>query len=158
MNEREAGEQLEELLDLLDDLAEQNQTVPIIVEGNKDIAALRSLGLSGFIIKINTGKTILETCEALAESRKDVIILTDWDRKGGMLARQLKDAFESAGARPNLEFRAKLAILCKKDIKDVESLPTFLVTLKNRDANNDIIRQKIELAKDMKSKKEKRHK
>jgi 5S rRNA maturation endonuclease (ribonuclease M5) len=45
---------LEQLDELLSELREENKTVPIIVEGEKDIIALRKLEMTGEIIRFNT--------------------------------------------------------------------------------------------------------
>ncbi len=58
-----------------------------------------------------------------------MIILTDWDRTGGRLARTLSEAFDANGLKYDLEFRKQLAYLCKKDIKDVQGLPRVLDNL-----------------------------
>ena len=44
---------LEYLKKALDELSEENKKVPVIVEGEKDIEALRKLGLTGEIITVN---------------------------------------------------------------------------------------------------------
>ena len=44
---------LEDLEEALFGLREENKTVPIIVEGDKDIKALRKLDITGEIIRFN---------------------------------------------------------------------------------------------------------
>ncbi|MDX1534551.1 MAG: hypothetical protein R3291_02910, partial [Thermoplasmata archaeon] len=51
-----------------------------------------------------------------------VLILTDWDRRGGQLSRLLREALAANDVRANTEIRARLARLCKKEVKDVEGL------------------------------------
>jgi 5S rRNA maturation endonuclease (ribonuclease M5) len=132
MNEDDVEVRLDDILSALDELFDINESVPILVEGKKDIDALRSLGIKGVIISYNRGKTIMNTCEELALKYAEIIILTDWDRKGGILARELKRCLESSGVRPNSEYRARLAYLCKKEIKDVESLARYIRTLSGK--------------------------
>lgn len=118
--------QLHEDLDrVLDDLIEKNHAVPVIVEGEWDRRALRSLGVAGDIRVLNRGNSILALAESIAREHREAIILTDWDVRGGRLARSLRDALEACGLRHDDELRARLTILCRKDIKDVESLHTF---------------------------------
>ena len=132
MGESEIKELLEDLRKTVDELIELNKTTPVIVEGKKDVESLRSLGIIREIINFNSGKSIVETCESIAEKYGSVIILTDWDRKGGTLARELKRCLQSVGVRVNTDIRARLAMLCKKDIKDVESLHRHMGALSEK--------------------------
>ncbi|MFA5895862.1 MAG: topoisomerase [Thermoplasmata archaeon] len=115
----------EDLQRVLEDLIEKNHSVPIIVEGEWDRRALRSLGVNGDILVLNQGNRILTLAESIAHVHREAIILTDWDVRGGRIARSLRDALEACGVRYDDELRARLTILCRKDIKDVESLNTF---------------------------------
>ena len=114
-----------DLSKVLEDLAEKNRLAPIIVEGEYDRRALRALGVEGDVRLINEGSTIFGLCESIAASHREAIILTDWDVRGGRLARQLRDGLAANGVRFDEELRARLTRLCRKDITDVESLHTF---------------------------------
>lgn len=113
----------------LDELKEKNKTMPIIVEGEKDIAALRSLGMKGIIIQLNQGISLPDFCDRISRKYKEVIILTDWDRKGGRLCFKLKK---------NLAGRAKCHTTLRKILaryattNDIEGLPSWIQTLKER--------------------------
>src|SRR5207253_4962033 len=111
---------------VIEDLAEKNRLAPIIVEGEYDRRALRALGVEGDVRLINEGSTSFGLCESIAASHREAIILTDWDVRGGRLARQLRDALAANGVRFDEELRARLTRLCRKDITDVESLHTFV--------------------------------
>src|SRR5438309_9713394 len=111
---------------VIEDLAEKNRLAPIIVEGEYDRRALRALGLTGDIRLINEGSTIFGLCESIAGGHREAIILTDWDVRGGRLARQLRDALSANGVRFDEDLRARLTRLCRKDITDVESLHGFV--------------------------------
>ena len=115
-----------DLSKVLEDLAEKNRLAPIIVEGEYDRRALRALGVEGDVRLINEGSTIFRLCESIAASHREAIILTDWDVRGGRLARQLRDGLAANGVRFDEELRARLTRLCRKDITDVESLHTFV--------------------------------
>ena len=115
-----------DLSKVVEDLAEKNRLAPIIVEGEYDRRALRALGVEGDVRLINEGSTIFGLCESIAASHREAIILTDWDVRGGRLARQLRDALAANGVRFDEELRARLTRLCRKDITDVESLHTFV--------------------------------
>src|SRR5437016_13684488 len=111
---------------VIEDLAEKNRDAPIIVEGEYDRRALRALGILGLVRLINEGSTIFGLCESIANGHREAIILTDWDVRGGRLARQLRDGLAANGVRFGEEIRARLTRLCRKDITDVESLHTFV--------------------------------
>lgn len=120
-------EQLKVDLDkVLEDLTEKNRDAPIIVEGEYDRRALRALGVVGDIRMINEGSTIFRLCESIAAGHREAIILTDWDVRGGRLARQLRDGLSANGVRFDEEIRARFTLLCRKDITDVESLHGFV--------------------------------
>ena len=118
-----AEDLLEKIEDVLADLRALNTEIPIIVEGEADVRALRELGMEGEIISINKGQTLFNFCEDLAKKYSKVIILTDWDRKGGHLSRVLSEDLKANDLYFNTDVRAKLAGLCKKETKDVEGLP-----------------------------------
>src|SRR5437660_11407187 len=111
---------------VIEDLAEKNGLAPIIVEGEYDRRALRALGLTGDIRLINEGSTIFGLCESIAGSHREAIILTDWDVRGGRLARQLRDGLAAHGVRFDEALAAGLTRLCRKDITDAESVHTLV--------------------------------
>ena len=116
----------QDLSKVLEDLPEKNRLAPIIVEGEYDRRALRALGVEGDVRLINEGSTIFGLCESIAAGHREAIILTDWDVRGGRLARQLRDGLAANGVRFDEELRARFTRLCRKDITDVESLHTFV--------------------------------
>ncbi len=116
----------DDLQRVLEDLTEKNRRAPIIVEGEYDKRSLRALGVTGDVRMINQGSTVFGLCELIAAHHREAIILTDWDIRGGRLARQLKDALSANGVRFDEDLRARLTRLCRKDITDVESLQGFV--------------------------------
>src|SRR3989442_9909483 len=115
----------EDLAKVLEDLADKNRHAPIIVEGEYDRRSLRALGVMGDIRMINEGSTVFGLCELIAAHHREAIILTDWDVRGGRLARQLRDALSANVVRFDEDLRARLTRLCRKDITHVESLHGF---------------------------------
>jgi len=120
---------LEELEKVLTDLREENKTVPIIVEGDKDLEALRKLGMTGEIIRLNTGMPIPNFCDIIAQKYKSVILLTDWDRKGGRLCFTIRKNLESR-MKCNTKYREAFAK--RSTTRTVEGLPSWLTTLKEK--------------------------
>ncbi len=125
-------ERLEELEEVLSELEEMSEHIPIVVEGSKDVEALRRLGITKNVHPLNRGNSVFNFCESLSRNNRRLIILTDWDRRGGMLARKIKEACHANEIEADLETRAKLVILSKKEVKDIESMPTFIERLRVR--------------------------
>ena len=133
MDPKETLISLEEILDELD---EASKIMPIIVEGLKDRMALRSLNINGYVVILNDGESVLNTCEKLARKWGAAIIFTDWDHKGGQLARSLMESLAISGISCDTEYRASISRLVKKDIKDVEGLPKLIQRLRTLSGKN----------------------
>jgi hypothetical protein len=99
-------ERAKRLKEVLEALCEINKIIPVIVEGKKDAAALRKLGLAGEIITLHNGKSLYDFSTDITERFHRVIILLDWEE------------FSS--------FRELLKLLCQKDINDIEGIPKLL--------------------------------
>ena len=98
---------LNELRNLINEMNESH--VPIIVEGRKDVKALRKIGIEGKIIKLNSGKSIVNFCEDVARDYDEVILLLDWDRKGEELTEKTKKILQSYGTKCILKYRKTIA-------------------------------------------------
>lgn len=120
---------LEELEKLLSELQEENKSIPIIVEGDKDVAALRKLDIKGTIISTNTGRPLADFCDRIAEQYKEIIILTDWDRSGGRLCHTIRKNLEGR-VNCNIKYRELLARYAM--IRTVEGLPSWIETIKKK--------------------------
>lgn len=115
-------EALEELIASLIDASYQGAAV--IVEGRRDLQALRALGLPGPVIMASR-RSALDLAEDAARSYSQIILLTDWDRKGDEMCKTIELHLRSVGSRPDREIRSRLGKLVKKEIKDVESLSRY---------------------------------
>jgi 5S rRNA maturation endonuclease (ribonuclease M5) len=124
------AERLEKLEKAVEEMIERSESEPVIVEGKRDVRALREIGVGGIVKPVNTGIGIINFCEALSAEHDSFIILTDWDRKGGQIAHHLEIGFESVDVKYDTQIRATFAMLTKKEIKDVESLPSYLDRLR----------------------------
>ncbi len=121
-------ERAERMLLNLSTLRHYNEDVPIIVEGKRDIKALRELGFDGTLISINNGKGLYEFCEDILEHHSKVVLLMDWDNRGEHLFRELS-AYLSGLWEPFGHIREALKALCQKEIKDIEGIPSLLFNL-----------------------------
>ena len=103
---------------------------PILIEGKKDEEALNKLGIEGNIIKVSgSGLKLFEVAEKAIESSSEVIILTDFDKKGDLLAKKLSNDIQSLGSHPDLNIRKNIMKITRRYIKDIESLPKHLKNL-----------------------------
>jgi len=122
------AERADRLREALQTLYEVNKRVPVIVEGRRDIEALRKIGLVGDIIALHGGKGLYEFCEDIADRFSHVVLLMDWDDKGEKLFRSLADHLIGLWEE-YAQLREILRVLCQKDIKDIEGIPALLARL-----------------------------
>ena len=120
---------LEDIEKSISELREENKKVPIIVEGDKDAEALHKLGIDGEIIRFNTGLSISNFCDMIAQKFNNIILLTDWDKKGGYLAFMIKKNLESR-VKCNTKYREIFAR--NSMIRTVEGLPSWIKTLQKK--------------------------
>lgn len=119
----------EELEKVLFNLIEENKKIPIVVEGDKDVLSLRKLGVTGEIITSNSGLSIIDFCDKIAKDYKEIILLTDWDRKGGFICYTIKRNLQGR-VKCNLYYRELFAI--KAMTKTVEGLYSWFNTIKEK--------------------------
>jgi len=125
MNDLERAERIREVLEALNEI---NKRIPVIVEGKKDVAALRKLGLVGEVIYFHRGRSLYDFCEDIAERFAKVVILMDWDTRGERLHADLLENLRGHGEEFSV-FRDILKVLCQKDVKDIEGIPKLLLRL-----------------------------
>ena len=122
-------ERLAEIKEVLDELGELSRDHILLLEGIRDKKALEAIGIRGRVFLIQSEGGPLKAAEYVSVHGGKAVILTDWDHKGGGIAHELELQLSSLGAEYNIGIRTKLSILCKKYIKDVESLDTLLERL-----------------------------
>ncbi|MCD5426080.1 MAG: toprim domain-containing protein [Methanosarcinaceae archaeon] len=121
--------QKQKIKKLIDELIEySNDGHIIIVEGKRDKISLQKLNIKGRI-EVLKSKSLLIFSETVASYKKNIIILTDWDRRGDMIALKILGYLQNLRINPNTKLRAKFKSCLKKDIKDVESLYNYYVRL-----------------------------
>ena len=113
---------------LLDKLIEKSaEGSVILVEGSRDASALRLLGVKGSICCVKTIRIPLyDFLWKYIDSDVELIILTDFDRRGSQLLGKIASYLEHSGKHPNLSFWMKLNSLLSGDVKDVEGLSSYL--------------------------------
>ena len=113
--------------DSLGDARSLNRSgIVILVEGKRDVQALRILGFSGPIEQLNRGWPVDRVAVFLAEEFDNPpIILMDWDRTGGRLQRTLVKALMSLDVKVDDEPRRTLSKSMRPDTLCVEDLDVF---------------------------------
>ncbi|MGC1122274.1 MAG: hypothetical protein WBA22_14380 [Candidatus Methanofastidiosia archaeon] len=109
------------VLEVIESLKRESEAV-ILVEGKRDCAALRTLGVEHTIEKIS-GKRIFDDLSFL--EGKNVIILTDFDRTGCRLFKNLRAELEVMGYKPNLYYWQQLREVLGGEITQIEELSKF---------------------------------
>lgn len=126
---------LENVLQLLERLTKESaKGVPIIVEGQKDVAALRRLSIDGDIISAkSSGKSFIDVLrETESRGRREIILLLDFDRRGTELTKRLAQRLERRRIKSNMFFWKGLKSMVGRDVKDIEGLTTYLETLRKK--------------------------
>jgi 5S rRNA maturation endonuclease (ribonuclease M5) len=126
------AERLAKLLEKL--AAEAKKDIPIVVEGQKDVASLKQLGVNGDFVSSKTqGKSFLDILTEIERRQvKEVILLLDFDRRGVEWTHRLKQHLEKTRIKPNLTFWNELYGLVGRNLKDIEGLATYIDTLKKK--------------------------
>ncbi|MGC9307554.1 MAG: toprim domain-containing protein [Thermoplasmatota archaeon] len=127
-------EGLDEVRDIIARVRSLNERIPILVEGEKDVAALRRLGVTGMILTVHAGRPLVDVCDRIAVAYDEIIILTDWDKKGGRLSRAIEKNL-SGRTRCITEFRGQLAK--NSMVKDIEGLPSYLDSMQQKIDGNE---------------------
>ncbi|MFA5558406.1 MAG: hypothetical protein WDA59_02950 [Methanofastidiosum sp.] len=129
-------EDVENTIDILTRLKEEEGV--IIVEGQNDIESLVNLGIKNKIIAVSQNN-IFDVIDGIYE--KEVIVLTDFDKKGTYLFKRYVKELQSSGKKVIVIYYRELKKYLKKYITGIEQIYPFL---KNRDVlddNEDLIWQ-----------------
>jgi len=105
-----AAEALNEVRLLLSDMGKYVDL--ILVEGPRDLEAIRGLGYDGRAEMLSQiGVQSSDLVNALAENCLNVLFLTDFDEEGRALERRLTNMFEKAGVKVEKGMRRRLGRL-----------------------------------------------
>jgi 5S rRNA maturation endonuclease (ribonuclease M5) len=128
-------EKEEKIFQVLEALAEESaKGTPIVVEGKKDVDALRTLGVAGTLLKVKTGgKSFLDVVSEIEQmGASEVILFLDFDRRGREGTKRLRQSLERAKIKPNVKFYRVFSVLVGKDIQCIEGLTAYLSTLRTK--------------------------
>lgn len=126
------SERLDAILAIAEEINGMASTHIILVEGLKDVASLKAIGVCGEFFCVQSGGGPVKAAEHVWHSGKQAIIMTDWDRRGGIVARSLRDNLSALDVKYDDRLRAELAILCRPYVKDVESVDAVVDLLENK--------------------------
>jgi 5S rRNA maturation endonuclease (ribonuclease M5) len=108
----------------LEDLTYINEAVPIIVEGMRDVQALRAFGIAGRIVTVHSGRSIQQFCDDYSNTYSEAVILTDWDLRGNQIFTMLTRFLEADWERHN-HFREQLRELAGSSFREVEKMTVW---------------------------------
>jgi 2,5-diamino-6-(ribosylamino)-4(3H)-pyrimidinone 5'-phosphate reductase len=114
-------EDVENTIDILARLKEEEGV--ILVEGQKDIESLVNLGIKNKIIAVSQNN-IFSVIESI--SNKEVIVLTDFDKKGTYLFKRYVKELQSSGKKVITIYYRDLKKYLKKYITEIEQIYPFL--------------------------------
>lgn len=121
------AEFLEEFVRELNSLSSEGAVV--LVEGKRDVGALRALGYRGAVITLSTMRTA--SGQLLVEGASLVVVLTDLDSEGRHLAARCIKELSRRSARTSLAQRTRLAVASKGVFLHVENLGRFAPLITN---------------------------
>jgi len=125
-------EDIENSLEVLSKLKEEEGV--IIVEGQNDIDSLVNLGINTRIIAVSQ-YNIFDIIESISE--KEVIVLTDFDKKGTFLFKKYVKELHSSGKKVITIYYKELKKYLKKYITGIEQIYVFLERRIDLEDNND---------------------
>ncbi len=114
--------EIEELKKFVSQLNSEKYSI-IIVEGKRDSAALRKLGLSGKIIEFHSFNGLVKFADCIAKY-KNIILLLDGDRKGRYLTKRIIGLLEHR-TKIDLSFKKRLVSITKGKIRFIEQLVCY---------------------------------
>ena len=128
-------EKEEKILTIISALVEESaKGTPIVVEGKKDVEALRALGVEGKLVTVKTGsKSFLDVVSELEQMKAaEVVLFLDFDRRGKEGTTRLKQNLERTKIKPNIQFWRDLLATVGNEMQCIESLPAYLLTLETK--------------------------
>ena len=110
---------------------------PILVEGPRDVAALRALGLDGPFEVVNRGWDVARRIAHLVENHGTrgvdggpaLHLLMDWDRTGGRLQTTFRRRLEAFDVKVDEDVRRVLMRCLKPETRTVEGLSGLIDVL-----------------------------
>ena len=128
------------------DVEQGGSSCPVLIEGIKDVKALRKLGFSGVIEQLNRGwdrsrlvAYLFEKygCNNPNDGGPAIILLMDWDRTGGRIQNDMSIRLRAMDVSLDEETRIELVRAMKPEGKTIESLAPFASELREKMSYHD---------------------
>ena len=97
----------------------------VVVEGKRDLEALRSIGVNGDVVVFHNFRGISEFVHHLCIRNRKIILLLDMDRKGKVLTSKILRHLNSSCQHDYLQTKRRLAQISRGRIKHIEDLKAF---------------------------------
>ena len=97
----------------------------VVVEGKRDLEALRSIGFNGDVVVFHNFRGIGEFVHHLSIRNRKIILLLDMDRKGKVLTSKILKHLNSSYQHDYLQTKRRLAQITRGRIKHIEDLKAF---------------------------------
>lgn len=104
-------------------LLNTKQDCAIIVEGKRDSAALKKIGVSGIVLEFHKFQGLIKFSDSVSKY-KSLIILLDRDRKGRYLTAKIIGLLERR-TKIDLSIKRKLVSITKGKIRFIEELGCY---------------------------------
>ena len=134
---RRLNENERALIEFIHTLDSKYQNLIVVVEGKRDVTVLRNLGLEASIIKTQTRLPRPELIERIvteAGSNGQVLILTDFDKKGKEICRFIEKELELCGVK-NLKRERRMIRKYMEDWTTIEQLVSLFKRSDSPDAS-----------------------
>ena len=126
-------ERMERINGILSEISSMKGSCIVLVEGQNDVAALKNCGVDAeFICVQSSAGGPARAAETVWKSGKCAVILTDWDRRGNMIADSLRTGLMSLGAKYDTRLRSELGALLKPYCADVESIDSVMLMMQRK--------------------------
>lgn len=97
----------------------------VVVEGKRDVKALRSIGFKGELVVYHNFRGLGEFVHHIAIRNRKIILLLDMDRKGKVLTSKIIRNLNSSCQHDNLQTKRKLTQITRGRIRHIEDLKSF---------------------------------
>lgn len=129
-NKRINPDNVNKIIKLVEYLISLDENSLILVEGKKDMAALKSLGIKAEIFQVKGRNFSKLVCELQEKGKhKKVVIMPDFDREGEEKYQQWSKALRGIVNVDYLTWK-KLRELVARNVKDIEGLPKMVEKIK----------------------------
>lgn len=115
-------QEISEIKNFVSNLNSMKQSV-VIVEGKRDVAALRKIGFSGKVLEFHKFGGMINFTDSVARY-ENIIMLFDGDRKGKYLTGKTIQLLQRR-TNVDLTFKRKLATITKGKIRFIEQLVCY---------------------------------